>query len=384
MDIAMICTEKLPVPAVAGGAVQLYIEGVLPYLSKQHHVTVYSIQYPGLPDEETANNVRYVRVPGKTETVYVNSLKARVGKKHDLVHVFNRPRTILSLMPELPVTRLSLSLHNEMFHSEKISQAEGEKCIKRVEFINTVSKFVADRVKNRFPSAAEKLNVVYSGANAAVYKPNWSPQGSLNKLRLKKKYGLEGKKVVLCVGRLSQKKGIHTILNAMKKVMEADPAAALVIVGSKWYGRNDPDDYTRSITNFSKSLTGQVIFTGFVPPQSIPELYNLGDIFVCASQWNEPLARVHFEAMAAGLPIITTDRGGNAEVVDGYGNGLVIEEYKDSSVMADNIAFLLKNPDKAIEMGRKGRLLVEQTFNWERVAKEIFKSATIYAKGDPL
>ena len=380
MNIAMICTEKLPVPPIAGGAVQLYIEGVLPYISKQHRITVYSIQYPGLPDKEIRDNVRYIRIPGKTVTMYVNSLKARVDKAYDLVHVFNRPRTILSLMDTLPDTRLSLSLHNEMFHPEKISLEDGARCIERVEFINTVSKFIAGRVKTRFPSAEVKTNVVYSGANMTDYKPNWSVEGALNKLQLKKKFGIEDKRVVLFVGRLSQKKGVHVILNAMKKVMESNPKTALVIVGSKWYGKNDSDDYTRSIMTLSKSLPGPIIFTGFIPPHSIPALYNLGDIFVCASQWNEPLARVHFEAMAAGLPIITTDRGGNAEVVDGYGNGMVIEEYKDCNIMAENINFLLKNPVKALEMGKRGRLLVEKKFNWERVANEIFKPAIISAK----
>lgn len=380
----MICTEKLPVPPVAGGAVQLYIEGVLPYLSKDHMITVYSIQYPGLPDEEVVNNVRYVRVSGKTDTIYVNNLKARVDKSYDLVHVFNRPRTVLSLMQVLPDTKFSLSLHNEMFHQEKISQEDGARCIERVEFINTVSKFIADRVKSRFPSAEGKLNVVYSGANVTDYKPGWSAEGALNKLQLKRKYGLEDKKVVLFVGRLSQKKGVHILLNAMKKVMETDPGTALVIIGSKWYGKNDSDDYTKSIMNLSKSLTGPIVFTGFVPPKSIPELFNLGDVFVCASQWSEPLARVHFEAMAAGLPIITTDRGGNAEVVDGYGNGLVIEEYKDCNVMADKISFLLKNPQKALDMGKKGRILVEQKFNWERVANEIFKCIIEPSKGDQI
>jgi len=54
----------------------------------------------------------------------------------------------------------------------------------------------------------------------------------------------------------------------------------------------------------------------------------VGDIFVCASQWNEPLARIHYEAMAAGLPIITTDRGGNAEIFEDNVNGIIIKDYK--------------------------------------------------------
>ena len=82
---------------------------------------------------------------------------------------------------------------------------------------------------------------------------------------------------------------------------------------------------------------GPFIFTCFIPPADIPAYYSIGDLFVCASQWSEPLARVHYEAMAAGLPIITTNRGGNAEVIAGYGNGIVIDEYDSSDVMAQQI-----------------------------------------------
>jgi len=48
MKIALICTEKLPVPPVAGGAVQLYISEILPYLKERHNITVFSKIHPGL------------------------------------------------------------------------------------------------------------------------------------------------------------------------------------------------------------------------------------------------------------------------------------------------------------------------------------------------
>ncbi|MCY8887189.1 glycosyltransferase, partial [Bacillus spizizenii] len=54
-----------------------------------------------------------------------------------------------------------------------------------------------------------------------------------------------------------------------------------------------------------------VIFTKFIPADDIPNLFLMADVFVCSSQWNEPLARVNYEAMAAGTPLITTNRGGN-------------------------------------------------------------------------
>ena len=75
--------------------------------------------------------------------------------------------------------------------------------------------------------------------------------------------------------------------------------------------KNEEDEYGIYCKNLCNDISDNVVFTGFIPPSEIPQYYNLGDIFVCASQWEEPLARVHYEAMAAGLPIITTDRGGN-------------------------------------------------------------------------
>lgn len=372
MRIALICTEKLPVPPIAGGAVQLYIDGILPYLSKKHELTVYSIQYPGLPNMETVNNVRHIRLPGGTNTIYLNSLKKALDNTYDLIHVFNRPRYVVALMRLLPQTKFSLSLHNEMFHPEKIPDEDGRQLIARVEFINTVSKYIADTVKTRFPSAESKLRVVYSGVNTGQFKPVWSAEGRLLKKELKHSLGLDDYRIVLFVGRLSNKKGVHVLMKAMEKVMAHMPKTALVIVGSKWYGKNESDEYTDSLKSNAAALRGPLVFTGFLPPSEVYKYYCAGDVFVCPSQWNEPLARVHYEAMAAGLPIITTDRGGNAEVVGGKGNGFVLTDYSNPDLMADRIIYLLKNPGEALKMGTQGRLMAEREFIWERVAEEVF------------
>lgn len=371
MKIALICTEKLPVPPIAGGAIQLYIDSVVPYLSNQHDVTVYCIQYPDLPEEEVRDNVRYVRVSGKTSTMYLNSLKSKLTAEYDLIHVFNRPLYLLALSKVLPDTKFSLSLHNEMFYKEKISDEAGQMCVEKAEFINTVSQYIANTVTQRFPAAKEKMNVLYSAVDVSKYHPYWTEEGARIKEAIKLKLGLQNYRVVLYVGRLSVKKGVHVLLRAMDKVMATHKNVALVIVGSKWYGKNELDDYTKSIHEQSRKLSGPVVFTGFIVPAEIPSYYSIGEVFVCASQWNEPLARVHYEAMGAGLAFITTNRGGNAEIAEGLGNGIVINEYNNPTVMADNICYLLDNPDKALEMGVIGRKLAENKFHWRRVASEM-------------
>ncbi|ADU74192.1 spore coat protein SA [Acetivibrio thermocellus AD2] len=371
MKIALICTEKLPVPPVAGGAVQLYISEILPYLKERHNITVFSKIHPGLSPDEVVDNVRYIRVPAANASKYVKNVKDLLDESFELIHIFNRPKWVLDFSEKLPSAKFSLSLHNEMFLPDKIPYEKAVECINRVEFINTVSKFIADGVKQLYPMAEDKLRVVYSGVNIEKYKPNWSPEGICNKELLKKKLGIENKRVILHVSRLSPKKGTHIVLSAMKKVMDCFDDVALVIIGSKWYGKNEEDDYTKQCKALAEQLSGPVVFTGFIPPSEIPPYYNVGDIFVCASQWNEPLARIHYEAMAAGLPIITTDRGGNAEIFEDNVNGIIIKDYKNPDSFADNIIYLLNNPHTALEMGKKAFESALSRFTWKRVADEV-------------
>lgn len=371
--IAMICTEKLPVPPIRGGAVQQYIDAVVPYIKKKHDVTVFCVEDTDLLKREDKDNIRYIRVAGKQMPDYISNVINNLSDQYDLIHIFNRPRWVNMIGEKLPKTMISLSLHNEMFQPSKISKEEGEKCIKRVKFITTVSKFVETGIKKLYPEASPKLHTVYSGVDTHKYQPVWSAEASRIRNQLREKYGLLGKKVILFVGRLSPKKGAHILIKAIDKVLPSHPETALVIVGSKWYSENEEDSYVRQIMQMAEGLDTKVVMTGFLPPKDVISHYYLGDIFVCASQWREPLARVHYEAMAAGLPIISTDKGGNAEVIRGNGNGIILSDYNQPQAFADAIILLSDQQDIALEMGKTGRKLAEEKYTWERVAAELIE-----------
>ena len=119
MKIAIVCTEKLAFPPVNGGAVQMYLEGALPILSKLHEITVFSIQDPKLPSRAALNGVKYIRLPASTSDEYVRGVKKLLTNDFDLVHVFNRPRWVPFLSKDLTCA-FSLSLHNEMFQTKKL------------------------------------------------------------------------------------------------------------------------------------------------------------------------------------------------------------------------------------------------------------------------
>lgn len=374
MKILLVCTEKLPVPCLRGGAIQTYIDGILPYLRREHEIVVFSVADPDLPDSEVRNRIQYERfAPGDPEMYYQAVAKFVAGETFDWIIFYNRPKYLPLVASAASKSRFLLSMHNEMFHANKIDPDLARSCLDRVEKVVTVSKFIADGIAHLFPEYQHKLQPIYAGVDLERFQPRWLSGAIERRSALLATHGLEGKKVVLFVGRLSEKKGPHILISAFAQVVERHPSAVLLIVGSKWYGSNEENKYVRALKEQAKSLGDSVRLLGFIPQAKIHDYFLLGGIFVCASQWQEPLARVHYEAMATGLCIITTPRGGNPEVIIPDKNGLLVTDYQNPDAFATQINYLLSNLDLAEDMGRNGRHLSEMHYGWYRVASDILK-----------
>lgn len=372
MKVLMIVTEKLPVPPVRGGAIQTYVSAVAPLLGRGHDLTILGVTDPDLPQQERALGGTCVRVVGGLLDTYAAGVTEFLQQnRFDLIHIFNRPRLVLPVRQAAPSARLILSLHNEMFHPQKIDPEEARRAIAEVERIVTVSDYIGQTVSSLYPEAAPKLRTIYSGVDLSQFVPPWSSEGRRIRDEVRREHNLTGKKVILFVGRLSPKKGADILVRAMPDLARRHPDAALVLVGSKWYGEDQISDFVGYVRALAARSPIPVVTTGFVTPDQVHRWFCAGDIFICASQWEEPLARVHYEAMAAGLPIITTARGGNPEVVQGAGNGLVVADPSDPHQMAEAISRLLRDGALCHQMGRTGRQLAESQYGWERVAREI-------------
>lgn len=372
MHMALICTEKLPVPAVRGGAIQTYIDGVLPFLKAHHSITVVGRTDPSLPDRQWAGGVRYVRIPADAGAdSYADGVAAFLaGERWDVVECFNRPAFVERFACAAPGARLVLSMHNEMFQPERLPTQKAQRILDRVDAVVTISDFIGQGIARLYPEAAPKLRTIRSGVDLQRFNPAPHPAEQV----LRARYGLGERPVILSVGRLSAKKGIHLVLEAMEWVRLTHPDAVLLQVGSRWYGRDDEDEYVRSVKRQADRLGDAVRLTGYVPYAEMDGFFALADLFVCASQWEEPLARVHYEAMAAGLPLISTDRGGNAEVVEDGVNGFLVRPHDRAECFAAAMQSLLDNPGLRRRMGERGRFMAEANFNWERVARELLRT----------
>ncbi|MCA1035050.1 glycosyltransferase family 4 protein [Bacillus infantis] len=372
MKILMICTEKLPVPPVLGGAIQTYISGVLPHIGKHHDITVLGISDPSLPDQETLDGIDYVRVPGKLFDLYRDGVVGYIEKNQfDLIHVFNRPRLILPVRKAAPQAKITLSMHNDMFGPDKIAPEEAAAALEEISNIVTVSNYIGNVIKDLYPQAAPKLQTIYSGVDTQRFLPGNHPKMQKIRNELRNAHGLENKTVLLFAGRLSNNKGVDRLVRALPQLSQKFKDLALVIVGSNWFSQNHVTDYVAYVRALASKLPIPVVTTGFVAPSEIHNWFAAADMFVCTSQWQEPLARVHYEAMAAGLPIVTTARGGNPEVILPGENGLIVENPEDPDCFTEKISNILSSKPLMKKMGQKGRALAVSQYEWPRVASEL-------------
>lgn len=373
MKVVMICTEKLPVPPVRGGAIQTYIAGIVDFLSQHHDVTVLGTTDPSLPLDERVRNVRYVRVDGQGvfETYAEQVVEYLRTQSYDIIHVFNRPRLVPLIREVCPNARIMLSMHNDMFDPGKIEPQDAVKTIAETETIVTISDYVGRVIHSLYPEAEGKLRTIYSGVSLQTFVP-WEKSQQARQIRqeLRAMHNLGNRQVILFVGRLTPKKGADILVRAMNELHSQHSNIALVLVGGSWYGVDKISDYVAYVRSLADRSPIPVITTGFVNAEQIHHWFWAGDIFVCPSQWEEPLARVHYEAMAAGLPFVTTKRGGNAEVIIG-GNGLLVEEPENPQSFATQLSKLLSSRELQRRMGGVGRQLAEERFTWERVAREV-------------
>ncbi|MDD5674735.1 MAG: glycosyltransferase family 4 protein [Chitinivibrionales bacterium] len=149
---------------------------------------------------------------------------------------------------------------------------------------------------------------------------------------------------ILFVGRFECRKGAEVILAAIKQILQLDECIHFSIAGETILGlsSNYRDAMERSLT---PELRKRVWFLGPVNRRELPALYRRSSLFVMPSLFeNAPYSL--FEAMAARLPIVSSDAGGLSEIIRHNENGLLFSPERPQTLV-DAIADLLHNPQKA-------------------------------------
>ena len=171
---------------------------------------------------------------------------------------------------------------------------------------------------------------------------------------------------------MTKDKGILQLIQAIKALSSTIPEVKLLSIGASAYGKDKhPTPFIEELIKATESIKDKIVFTGFVDYKEIPSYLKMADIAVVPSMWEEPFGLTVVEAMAAGLPLITTRSGGIPEICEGVAT--IVERSNIVDNLASAILDLYQHPEKRKQMA-KASLERSKLFDKETYAKNFFKA----------
>lgn len=130
------------------------------------------------------------------------------------------------------------------------------------------------------------------------------------------KYGISDDDIVfLFSGRLTPEKGAEELLEAFTQVVDQVPNAKLVVAGAFFFSSNIKSPFEQKLHDLASQpqIKGRIVFTGFVDYNDMPALYEMADVCVLPSIWDDPAPLAVIESLVSDKPLITTRSGGIPE-----------------------------------------------------------------------
>lgn len=246
-----------------------------------------------------------------------------------------------------------------------------KKILKNADFVTTVSSYTRKKLQN-LGVPPSRIIVVYpcpniDGSSSAV------SSGQL--AQLDQQYTLQNQRVLLSVGRLVERKGIDTVIQAFAALKEKHENVHYVIIGS-----GSDRERLRQLAA-THGVPDRVHFVGSVTDDELAVWYARCEALIMPSRQLgnndvEGFGMVFLEANSFGKPVIGGRSGGIADaVIDGQTGFLV--DPSDVDMVTRSIDRLLSNESEAIRLGYQGSERVKEVFQWPVQAKQIEEALTI-------
>jgi spore coat protein SA len=273
----------------------------------------------------------------------------------DVVWIHNRPEFALALTPEIHRRggRVVLHLHNSHL-------ADGPEWLMRqirVDRLVFVSEFLRQQARDKLPMLGAWFggsSVLYNGADQSIFYPPVAGRRQAETA------------TVLFAGRLVEDKGVHILLDAMKLLDEQGVRLQAHIVGSSSFGVGEETDYIRRLKATSPAT---VEFLKYRSGVALGDLFRGADMFCSPSVWDEPFGLVNVEALASGLPVVSTLSGGTSEIFS-TGGGILVE--RGCAVqLASALRRLTENPELRAQLGQDGYRAFLDRFTWSNTRRQV-------------
>lgn len=239
-----------------------------------------------------------------------------------------------------------------------------ERVIEQLDGVFPVSSYARELVAS-IGARTDHALVVSNGCDADRFAPGPVAEKPARVL------GFFGRPVLLSVGRLIPRKGVDTVLHALRRLAARHPELRYLVCGD---GPERPH-----LERLAEQLrvAHMVRFLGQVPAEALPDVYRMCDIFVHAARQEqadvEGFGLVLLEASASGKPVVATRSGGVTDAVQHERTGLLCEP-QDAAALAGSIARLLEEPALAQRLGEQGRAHVLANASWDGACERLLSA----------
>lgn len=183
-----------------------------------------------------------------------------------------------------------------------------------------VRQSAVDRYRVTFPSLADRFSFIPTAVDTATFHPIAAEEQLAERARLRRRLGLtDAARLLIFVGRLDSQKDPALLLKAFEIVSQNSPDVHLVIIG---------DGTMRPMVESAIQITrlrGRVSLLGAQPANEIARVLQAGDLFVLSSAY-EGMPIAVLEALATGVPVVSTDVGEIRRIVRNGNNGYISPE----------------------------------------------------------
>ena len=222
---------------------------------------------------------------------------------------------------------------------------------RKADHIIAISSFVRQHLLDSGIEAG-KISIVHSGIDF-----NSEPKSAGN---LRRELKIPDSAVILgTMGALTDQKDYPTLLNAFQRVADEIPQAILLILGEGSLRR----EVEKMIMELK--LYNKVKLMGY--RKEVTDFLKLFDLYV-QSSWNEGLCTSIIKAMHEGLPVISTDSGGPADLIDSGKNGILVP-IRDSRILAEAILEVIKDKKLMIKLGHNAAITAPE-FSAEKMTEK--------------
>ncbi len=293
---------------------------------------------------------RILRFLRSTLNLFLVMLKRRPAIVHfflPMAYLTGAPLALLSRIPIRVMSRRSLNL----YQSEHWWISVVEKALHSTMMaILGNSRSVVDQIKNLEGVPVRSLGLIYNGVDLARFS------GCNPRAAMRAALGLAPDSLVLViVANLIPYKGHRDLINALGQARPHLPAAWQLLI----VGRDDGIGADLQRQTVECGIANEVSFLG--PRNDVPEILRACDIGLLCSH-EEGFSNAILEGMAAGLPMIVTDVGGNPEAVLDGETGIVVPS-RDPQRLSNAIVLLAKNASQRADFGAAARRRVVDNFS---------------------